>query len=108
RSLKANRDSEKVVALLNELTESAKSGTGNLLEIAVRCARERASLGEISLAMEKAFGRYQATIRSINGVYSSESMGDEDFNKAKEMADHFSQLEGRRPRIMIAKMGQDG
>ncbi|MBL1278887.1 MAG: methylmalonyl-CoA mutase [Fluviicola sp.] len=106
--LRANRDQSKVDALLQELTASAKSGEGNLLEIAVRCARERASLGEISLAMEEIYGRYQATIKSISGVYSSESMGDTDFNKAKEMADQFSKLEGRRPRIMVAKMGQDG
>jgi methylmalonyl-CoA mutase len=106
--LKANRNQENVTALLNELTKAAKSGEGNLLEIAVRCARERASLGEISTALEKSYGRYQATIRSINGVYSSESMGDNDFNTAKEMADKFSKLEGRRPRIMVAKMGQDG
>lgn len=106
--MKANRDQNAVDALLSELEKAAESGEGNLLEIAVRCARERASLGEISLALEKSFGRYQATIRSINGVYSSESMEDKDFNKAREMADQFSQLEGRRPRIMIAKMGQDG
>ena len=106
--LKANRDSKKVEVVLTELTNAAKTGDGNLLEIAVRCARERASLGEISMALEKEFGRYQATIRSINGVYSSESMGDKDFTKAKELADKFSKLEGRRPRIMVAKMGQDG
>ncbi len=106
--LKANRNQEKVDELLNELTLSAETGEGNLLEIAVRCARERASLGEISTALEKVYGRYQATIRSINGVYSSESMGDKDFNTAKELADRFSKLEGRRPRIMVAKMGQDG
>ena len=106
--LKDNRDNEKVEALLTELKEAAKSGKGNLLEIAVRCARERASLGEISYALEQVYGRYQAVIRSINGVYSSESMGDQDFSKAKELADKFSELEGRRPRIMIAKMGQDG
>lgn len=106
--LKSNRDSEKVKKVLSELTEAARSGNGNLLEIAVRCARERASLGEISTALEEVYGRYQATIRSINGVYSSESMGDTDFNKAKELADTFSKLEGRRPRIMVAKMGQDG
>ncbi len=108
KNLKENRNNEKVSACLNELTEAAKSGEGNLLEIAVRCARERASLGEISSALEAAFGRYQATIRSINGVYSSESMGDKDFDIAKELADQFSKLEGRRPRIMVAKMGQDG
>tara|TARA_R110002072_G_scaffold273058_1_gene433326 strand:- start:5757 stop:7889 length:2133 start_codon:yes stop_codon:yes gene_type:complete len=106
--LRANRNQAKVDLLLSELTAAAKSGEGNLLEIAIRCARERASLGEISSAMEEIYGRYQATIRSISGVYSSESMGDTDFNKAKNMADEFSILEGRRPRIMIAKMGQDG
>lgn len=106
--LRANRNQKKVDALLNELTASADSGEGNLLEIAIRCARERASLGEISSALEKTYGRYQATIRSINGVYSSESMEDKDFNQAKELADKFSALEGRRPRIMVAKMGQDG
>lgn len=106
--LKSNRDQSKVDALLNELESAAKSGEGNLLEIAIRCARERASLGEISTALENSYGRYQATIRSINGVYSSESMEDNDFNTAKDMADQFSKLEGRRPRIMIAKMGQDG
>lgn len=106
--LKNNRDSQKVAEVLKELELAAENGTGNLLEIAIRCARERASLGEISSALEKTYGRYQATIRSINGVYSSESMGDADFNKALEMADQFSKLEGRRPRIMIAKMGQDG
>ncbi len=108
KTLKDNRDQSKVDTLLNELEQAAKNGTGNLLEIAIRCARERASLGEISLALENAYGRYQATIRSINGVYSAESMGDTDFNEAKDLADEFSKLEGRRPRIMIAKMGQDG
>ncbi|MFT5860919.1 MAG: methylmalonyl-CoA mutase [Flavobacteriaceae bacterium] len=107
-SMKANRNQAKVDELLSELTDASKSGEGNILEIAIRCARERATLGEISMAMEKSFGRYQATIRSINGVYSSESMGDADFNNAKKLADRFSALEGRRPRIMIAKMGQDG
>lgn len=106
--LKEGRNQSNVDSLLQELTEVAKNGEGNLLEIAVRCARERASLGEISTALESVYGRYQATIRSINGVYSSESMEDKDFNTAKEMADKFSQLEGRRPRIMVAKMGQDG
>ena len=106
--LRSNRDSGKVKKVLLELTEAARTGNGNLLEIAVRCARERASLGEISTALEEIYGRYQATIRSINGVYSSESMGDTDFNKAKELANTFSKLEGRRPRIMVAKMGQDG
>ncbi|MDG1148459.1 MAG: methylmalonyl-CoA mutase, partial [Crocinitomicaceae bacterium] len=107
-TLKENRDEAKVKSVLSELTEAAKNKTGNLLEIAVRCARERATLGEISSALENVYGRYQATIRSINGVYSAESMGDNDFNKATELTNTFSKLEGRRPRIMIAKMGQDG
>jgi methylmalonyl-CoA mutase len=106
--LKANRKQENVNTLLNELEEAAKNGTGNLLEIAIRCARERASLGEISLAMENVFGRYQATIRSISGVYSHEAMDDKDFKIAQELTNEFSKTEGRRPRIMIAKMGQDG
>lgn len=105
--MKAERDEEKVQAALKALTEGAKKGE-NLLELAVNCARERASLGEISDAMEAVFGRYQATIRSISGVYSAEAMQDNDFIKAKELANQFSELEGRRPRIMVAKMGQDG
>ncbi|MFA9211117.1 MAG: methylmalonyl-CoA mutase [Moraxellaceae bacterium] len=107
-TLKASRNQEKVNELLAKLEASARSGEGNLLEIAVACARERASLGEISFAMEKVFGRHQAVIRSISGVYSFESMNDKDFEKAKELVLQFAQLEGRRPRIMIAKMGQDG
>jgi methylmalonyl-CoA mutase len=106
--LRSIRDQKKVHELLNELENAARNNTGNLLEIAVRCARERASLGEISYAMEKVFGRYQATIRSISGVYSHESMEDKDFSTARELTDKFTSLEGRRPRIMIAKMGQDG
>ncbi len=106
--MKAERNAEAVTKALLNLENAAKTGTGNLLALAVECARERASLGEISDAMEKTFGRFQATIRSISGVYSSESMQDKDFEKAQSMADEFSKLEGRRPRIMIAKMGQDG
>ncbi|WP_107037503.1 methylmalonyl-CoA mutase [Brumimicrobium mesophilum] len=106
--LRKNRDDEKVQATLRNLEKIAESGKGNILEAAVDCARERASLGEISSSLEKSFGRYQATIRSISGVYSSESMKDNDFNTAKEKAEEFSKLEGRRPRIMVAKMGQDG
>jgi len=104
---KAIRDEEKVQSSLAALTSGAK-GEENLLALAVECARNRATLGEISDAMEAVFGRYQATIRSISGVYSAEAMEDKDFNTAREMADKFSQLEGRRPRIMVAKMGQDG
>lgn len=108
KALKENRNEERAQAALAALEDAAKNGTGNLLALAVDCARERASLGEISLAMEKYFGRHKATIRSISGVYSSESMADPDFEKAKELVERFAVLEGRRPRIMIAKMGQDG
>ncbi|MEN8867379.1 MAG: methylmalonyl-CoA mutase, partial [Flavobacteriales bacterium] len=97
-SLKKERNSDHVTMLLAEITEAAKTGKGNLLEIAVRAARERATLGEISDAMEEAFGRYKATIRTISGVYSSESMKDKDFTIAQEKADEFAELEGRRPR----------
>ncbi len=106
--LRAERNEEKCQAVLAKLEEVARSGKGNLLEAAVECARERASLGEISLALEKVYGRYQATIRSISGVYSAEAMEDKDFGQAKAKADEFAELEGRRPRIMVAKMGQDG
>ena len=105
--MKQERNEEVVQRSLKKLTEGAK-GDGNLLELAVECARNRASLGEISDAMEEVFGRYQATIRSISGVYSAEAMSDKDFEKARELADKFSEYEGRRPRIMVAKMGQDG
>lgn len=106
--LRSIRNNAEVQKTLLELEEAAKNKTGNLLEIAIRCARNRATLGEISTAMENAFGRYQATIRSISGVYSHEAMEDKDFIYAKELTEKFSKLEGRRPRIMIAKMGQDG
>jgi methylmalonyl-CoA mutase len=108
KELRANRNENEVLKNLSELEEAAKNKTGNILEIAIRCARNRASLGEISFALEKAYGRYQATIRSISGVYSHEAMEDKDFILAQELTDKFSKLEGRRPRIMIAKMGQDG
>ena len=106
--IKAERDQNKVKTALNNITEIAKSKNGNLLEAAVNAARERATLGEISDAMEEVFGRYQAQIRSVSGVYSSEAMEDKDFIKGKELADKFAELDGRRPRIMVAKMGQDG
>lgn len=108
KNLKANRNEKKVNEFLLELENAARNKEGNLLEIAIRCARERTSLGEISMALEKVYGRYQATIRSISGVYSFESMEDLDFKIAHELTEKFSRLEGRRPRIMIAKMGQDG
>ena len=106
--IKSNRDAIKVAQSLEKLTESAKSGTGNLLELAVDAARHRASLGEISDALEIVFGRYKAEIKSISGVYSKEMEQDKSFEKARQMADRFAEIEGRRPRIMIAKMGQDG
>lgn len=106
--LKRGRNQEEVAKCLIELKDSAKSGEGNLLELAVNAARARASLGEISDAMEEVFGRYQAKIRSISGVYASEVKMDESFAKARAEADKFAELDGRRPRIMVAKMGQDG
>ena len=108
QEMKANRNARAVENALENLGEAAKNGTGNLLELAIVCARERATLGEISSALEKTYGRYKAVIRSISGVYSSESMKDKDFEMAMEMANRFSKMEGRRPRIMVAKMGQDG
>lgn len=106
--LKAERDNAAVQEALDALTEAAKTGKGNLLALAIDAARKRATLGEISYALEKIFGRYQARIRSISGVYSKEIAMDENFKKARELADLFAQEEGRRPRIMVAKMGQDG
>lgn len=106
--LKAERNAADVEAALSALTEAAQSGKGNLLELAIQAARVRCSLGEISYALEKVFGRYKANIRSIAGVYSKEISMDSYFLKAKELADRFAELDGRRPRIMIAKMGQDG
>ncbi|MDQ3192321.1 MAG: methylmalonyl-CoA mutase [Bacteroidota bacterium] len=106
--LKAERNTEEVELSLIALTKAAESGKGNLLELAVDAARKRASLGEISSALEKVYGRYKATIKSIAGVYSSEAMENKELKIAMEMADQFAELEGRRPRIMVAKMGQDG
>ena len=106
--MRAERDKAACNSALQRLGKCAETGQGNLLELAVDCARKRASLGEISDALEKTFGRYQAKIQSLSGVYSSELMGDKDFNIARELADRFSEIAGRRPRIMIAKMGQDG
>jgi methylmalonyl-CoA mutase len=106
--LRAERNNAEVQASLEAITQACESGKGNLLALAVDAARKRASLGEISTACEKVFGRYQAVIRSISGVYSMEIENNNSFMKAREMADEFAALEGRRPRIMIAKMGQDG
>ncbi len=106
--LKTERNRNKVEKALKELTECAASGNGNLLALAVTAARERTTLGEISDALETVFGRYKASINSITGVYSREIKEDETFKKATQLADKFAELEGRRPRIMVAKMGQDG
>ena len=106
--IKAKRNTEKVNQSLEKLIHCAKTGQGNLLEIATEAARERATLGEISDALESVFGRYKAQIKSFSGVYSAAIKNDENFEKAKQLADAFAKQEGRRPRIMIAKMGQDG
>ncbi|WP_279130385.1 methylmalonyl-CoA mutase [Butyricimonas virosa] len=108
QELKANRNQAEVDAALAAITKCAETGEGNLLELAVDAAKKRASLGEISDACEKVAGRYKAVIRTVSGVYSSVAKEDEDFKKAKELADQFAEMTGRRPRIMIAKMGQDG
>ena len=106
--LRANRDQAAVDKALEAITESAKTGIGNLLELSVEAARVRATLGEISTAIEKVSGRYKAFIRSISGIYSTESAGDESYAQARELCQDFARRDGRQPRIMIAKMGQDG
>ena len=108
KKIKATRDTNKVIESLEKLTACAKNGNGNLLSLAIEAARNRATLGEISDALEVSFGRYKAQIRSFSGVYSKEIKNDQSFEKAKQLADLFAKKEGRRPRIMIAKMGQDG
>jgi methylmalonyl-CoA mutase len=106
--LRANRNEEEVQAALAAITKAVETGKGNLLELAVDAAQKRASLGEISDACEKIVGRYNAVIRSISGVYSAEAADDKEFAKAQTLAKQFAEKEGRQPRIMIAKMGQDG
>ncbi len=106
--IRATRDQAKVEESLAALKTSAETGNGNLLELAIQAARVRATLGEISSALESVFGRYQAVNRTISGVYSSESQADPQFHKARAMAEQFAEADGRRPRILIAKMGQDG
>ena len=108
KMLRENRNEKDVQESLKQITEACKSGEGNLLALAVEAAKKRATLGEISYACEKVYGRYKAVIKSISGVYSSEAGDDKLFDKARKMADEFAEIEGRRPRIMIAKMGQDG
>jgi methylmalonyl-CoA mutase len=105
---RAARNQGSVEEALSALTRAAEDGSGNLLSLAVNAARVRATLGEISTALEKVFGRYQAVNRTISGVYSAESQGDPEFQKAQALALEYAEAEGRRPRILIAKMGQDG
>ncbi|OYX24204.1 MAG: methylmalonyl-CoA mutase [Algoriphagus sp. 32-45-6] len=108
REVKAKRNQAEVELALEKITQTAYSGNGNLLALAVDAARKRATLGEISDAMEKAFGRHKAQTKSISGVYASEVKNQETFKKAQVLSDRFAELEGRRPRILVAKMGQDG
>jgi len=106
--IKNDRNDTTVKKTLANLTEAAKTGEGNLLNLAIEAARARATLGEISDALETIFGRYKAEIKSFTGVYSKEIKDDTEFKKAQQLANQFAELDGRRPRIMIAKMGQDG
>jgi len=108
KKLRAERNNDEVQAILKQITESAASGKGNLLELAVEAAKRRASLGEISDAIENVSGRYKAVIRTISGVYSAENKDNDEFNQASKLVAEFAKKEGRQPRIMIAKMGQDG
>jgi methylmalonyl-CoA mutase len=108
QQLRATRNAQAVAEALQRITEAARSGSGNLLQLAVEAARHRATLGEISEAMEKAFGRYQATIRAVSGVYSGEMIDKTEIEKVRALSDAFAREEGRRPRILVAKMGQDG
>jgi methylmalonyl-CoA mutase len=108
KTLKAERNIEAVQTALNNLQQAAASGNGNLLELAIIAARHRATLGEISQAMEKAFGRYTATIQTVSGVYSGAMKDQKSVAEVRALSDRFAELDGRRPRILIAKMGQDG
>ena len=107
-SIKADRNTDKVAQSLSDLTKAARNNDGNLLDLAIKSARERATLGEISDALESVFGRHKAVHKTISGVYSKEIKEDALFKKATDLANNFAELEGRRPRIMIAKLGQDG
>ena len=106
--MRATRDGEAVKKALAALTQAARDGKGNLLELSINAARVRASLGEISDALEEVFGRHKAIVKTISGVYSKEAQNNATFQEAKAMADKFEEIEGRRPRVMVAKMGQDG
>lgn len=106
--IRRERNNDEAAAALRAITRCAESGIGNLLELAVDAARKRATLGEISEAMEKVFGRFKASIKSISGVYSAEMKDQNDFSEVRKLSDKFAQIDGRRPRILVAKMGQDG
>ena len=106
--VKSERNSEEVKEILLKISNSAKSQNGNLLELTIQAAKARATLGEISSALEEEFGRYKATVRTISGVYSNEIMQDQKYIKALSLAKKFESIAGRRPRIMVSKMGQDG
>ena len=106
--IKATRNNVEVKVALDNLTAAAKNGNGNLLQLSIDAAKKRATLGEISVALENVFGRYKASIHSISGVYSSTIKMNTDFQKARQLSDSFAEKEGRRPRILIAKIGQDG
>ena len=108
KKLKRERNGEKVRDSLNAITDCVKGGNGNLLELSIEAAKQRATLGEISMAIEKVTGRYKAAIHSVSGIYSQESGKDETFSEACSMAQDFATKEGRQPRILVAKMGQDG
>jgi len=108
KTIKAQRNSNAVTVSLKKLTQCAKTGEGNLLALAIDAAKKRATLGEISMALEREFKRFNANINSITGVYKKAIKDDKYFSKARALADKFAELEGRRPRIMVAKMGQDG
>jgi methylmalonyl-CoA mutase len=108
KKLRAERNEDEVQAALTAITKAAETGKGNLLELSIEAAKKRASLGEISDACEKVAGRYKAVIRTIEGVYKSEAQGRDEFKEAQELAKQFAEMQGRQPRIMIAKMGQDG
>ncbi|SHI93404.1 heterodimeric methylmalonyl-CoA mutase large subunit precursor [Tangfeifania diversioriginum] len=108
KKLRAERNEDEVQAALTAITKAAETGKGNLLELSIEAAKKRASLGEISDACEKVAGRYKAVIRTIEGVYKSEAQGRDEFKEAQELAKQFAEMQGRQPRIMVAKMGQDG
>jgi methylmalonyl-CoA mutase len=108
KKLRAERDGVRVEAALKALTEAARSGTGNLLELAVDAARAQATVGEISEALERVYGRYEAPVRVVRGVYAGEMGGQTVAEDVRRLAERFERAEGRRPRILVAKMGQDG